>query len=240
MIIALAPAAGRLAEIDAADRAALAHAVWIDLVDPTDAEKEAVQRATGLHVASIAELQEIESSSRLNAEDGVLSLSMPFVQFPTRGGAKTRPLGFVLDRDRLITERFAPSVSFDTVHQRAPRFEDGHRTGAHVLVTLLEVIVDRLADQLEKIRDELDAISRAYLSGGSRLRSGAAPRGQGAATAAARHRRAPANWPRASATACSPSAGSCPSSDRTRDWLAVDLAAAPRHLAAGHRLAQRL
>jgi magnesium transporter len=174
VIIALAPAAGRLAEIDTADLAALAHAVWIDLVDPTDAEKVAVERATGLHVASVAELQEIESSSRLNAEDGVLSLSMPFVQFPTRGGAKTRPLGFVLDRDRLITERFAPSVSFDTVHQRVPRLEDGHRTGAHVLVTLLEVIVDRLADQLEKIRDELDDISRHIFQ--EDLGSGRAPR----------------------------------------------------------------
>ena len=38
-----------------------------------------MERITGLHVASEAELNEIETSSRLGIENGALYLSMPLV-----------------------------------------------------------------------------------------------------------------------------------------------------------------
>ena len=175
MIYAFAPENGRLCPADAADQHALARSVWIDLLAPTDDEKRLVERATGLRVSTAAELQEIESSSRLSEEEnGDLYMSMPLVLSLDRSNVRTTPLGFVLNKNRLLTVRFERSVSFDTLHDRAQRFESGHRTSAHVLVTLLEIVVDRLADELEKIRDELDAISRAIFQ--EDLSSGRAPR----------------------------------------------------------------
>ncbi len=175
MLIALAPQGGRLQPVDTADRHALAGAAWIDLLEATDAEKEAVERATGLHVASVAELREIELSSRLSVEeDGTLYLSLPLVRFTDRENVSTVPVGFVLTRTQLISVRFAPSPSFDALHKRALRFEASHQTGAHVLVTVLEMIVDRLADELERIRDELDGVSRRIFQ--EDLGSGRAPR----------------------------------------------------------------
>ncbi len=175
MIHALAPEGGRLRPVDEADHHALARAVWIDLVDPTDEEKQRVERATGLQVSTEAELQEIESSSRVSEEEsGDLYMSMPLVHSLDRSNVRTTSLGFVLNKDRLLTVRFARSGAFETLLDRAQRFEEGHRTSAHVLVTLLEIVVDRLADELEKIRDELDAISRRIFE--EEMSSGRAPR----------------------------------------------------------------
>ena len=180
MIRAFARENGRLREVDPADREALARAVWIDLVDPSDAEKEAVERSTRLSVASADDLQEIESSSRLSEEEnGDLYLSMPLVNPAGRDAIRTSPLGFVLNKERLITIRFAHSASAEALRDRVQRFEDGHCTSGHVFVTLLEMVVDRLADELEKIRDELDATSRQIFQ--DNLGSGRAPRREDAA-----------------------------------------------------------
>ena len=53
--------------------------VWLDLLRPEPAEISFVERASGLHVPSKAELSEIESSSRLRSGDGALYLSAPLI-----------------------------------------------------------------------------------------------------------------------------------------------------------------
>ncbi len=137
---------------------ALRGAAWIDLVSPSTDESSRVHAATGLRIPTEANLSEIESSSRLVAADGVLTLSMPLV---SRLDDEPRPLpgGFVLARDRLITIRFAPSRLFDGFAEREIAATIPHRTSVHLFIGLLEAIVDRHADALEQVRTELDAIS---------------------------------------------------------------------------------
>ena len=53
--------------------------VWIDLLDASAAEVAFVERAAGLHVPTLTELSEIESSSRLRSRDGALYLSTPLI-----------------------------------------------------------------------------------------------------------------------------------------------------------------
>ena len=100
----------------------LREAMWIDLLEPTPEESERVAHETGLAIPSEADINEIESSSRLSTRDGALYLSMPLVSRP-----ETEPrsvsIGFVLSPDRLITVRFAPSRLFD-------RFTEQTRTTA--------------------------------------------------------------------------------------------------------------
>jgi magnesium transporter len=135
--------------------AAVSDAQWIDLFDPAPDEVERVARETGLTVPTEAEIDEIESSSRLATRDGALYLSMPLVSRP-----ETEPrsisLGFVLSPDRLITIRFAPSRLLDRFMQQ-PGIP--LRSGSHIMVGLLEAIVDRQADALEQVKSELEAIS---------------------------------------------------------------------------------
>jgi magnesium transporter len=66
----------------------------------------------------------------------------------------------VLAPDRLVTLRFAPSIAFDhfkeTPHETG---EAGGAASAFIFAGLLEAIVDKQADALEKLRNELDELS---------------------------------------------------------------------------------
>ncbi|CAH2601595.1 Magnesium transporter CorA family protein [Rhodovastum atsumiense] len=133
-----------------------AQAVWIDLVDPDPQEIALVERTTGLHVPGLAELSEIESSSRLYRRNGTLTMSLPAVQAADTQ-ARTTPVGVVLSRERLLTVRFARLRAFETFAESCKDREQISSTD--LLLGLLEAIVDRLADVLERTGEELDQVS---------------------------------------------------------------------------------
>src|SRR5260370_42063003 len=96
-------------------------AVWVDLLQPSPSETAVVERATGLHLPTLEEISEIESSSRLRAEHGVLYLSAPLVHRATAGEPQTTPVGFVLASDRLVTVRFEQLTAFDKIGRASCR-----------------------------------------------------------------------------------------------------------------------
>jgi magnesium transporter len=75
--------------------------------------------------------------------------------------------GFVFAKDRLVTVRFAPSRIFDAYADTLSGAAEAHGSAAHVFVGLLEAIVDRQADALEQVRNELDTISHAIFALGT-------------------------------------------------------------------------
>lgn len=133
--------------------------VWIDLLQPEPGEISFVERTTGLAVPSLDELSEIESSSRLRARDGALYLSVPLIYRPEPDQPISTPVGFVLTRDRLITVRFAELPSFTSLADRTIPPDGPRLTSTGVFSDLLEAIVDRLADALERSASELDSLS---------------------------------------------------------------------------------
>ena len=141
-------------------------AVWIDLVDPTPDEVATAAKMTGFAVPTKAGVSEIEASSRLKSRDGVLYLSMPLIH-RADDGPRAAQTGFVLSPDYLLTVRFAPSPVFDGFAMPM-----ANPTGAHVLVGLLEAIVDRQADALEQVAHELDAISHRTFQMGVKQKGG--------------------------------------------------------------------
>ena len=137
-----------------------ANVTWIDLLKPEPDEVAFVKRTTGLEVPSIEDLSEIESSSRLRHQNGAIYLSAPLIY---RGADSdhplTTPVGFVLTRERLITVRFEDITSFKTFSTRDLAGESDPLSSASVFAGLMDAITDRLADVLENIAAELDALS---------------------------------------------------------------------------------
>ncbi len=172
MLNAFACSKGRLHRLSDPESAeALRDAVWIDLLQPSDIETTLIQQATGLTVPSEADVSEIENSSRLATRDGVLYLSMPLVSLDL-SGPRGVSAGFVLSQQRLVTVRFAPSRIFEDFAAKFPDLATGHETGAHILIGLLEAIVDRQADALEQVRSDLDAISHTIFQMGTQETKG--------------------------------------------------------------------
>ncbi len=134
--------------------------VWIDLLKPASEESAFVERVTGLKLPSFEDLSEIESSSRLRSVEGALYLSAPLVYRTAADDPQATPVGFILTPEHFVTVRFETPTAFTTAAQRA------YPTAHEAFGCLMEVIVDRIADILERIAAELDAVShRLFRSG---------------------------------------------------------------------------
>jgi magnesium transporter len=151
-------ATGTLKEVDFTATDLPPGVVWLDLLTPTQQEAHFVERVTGLHVPTMAELSEIESSSRLRTEMGVLYLSMPMV-FLVDAHPTTTPLGIVLSERHMITVRFEKLAAFESFKHEIGVSADLHPSTAGAFTGLLEAIVDRMADALERAGTELDQVS---------------------------------------------------------------------------------
>lgn len=134
--------------------------VWIDLLNPTETEIEFIEDHTGLLIPTLEDLSEIERSSQLAVEGEVLRLSMPVVANADTDHPTLSYLGLILTPRRLVTVRFERLKVFEAVAERAC---PGGRASSSVEVftALLEAMVDRQADLLERAREHLDAVSRA-------------------------------------------------------------------------------
>jgi magnesium transporter len=144
--------------------AAVATAVWIDLLQPTAAEIAQVGAATGLRVPTEDEVSEIESSSRLAFEGGAFYLSAPLVAVDDDGEHALTPVGFVLSARVLLTIHFVPLAAFDAYRDESAT--QPPRNAEEALLRIFELIVDRAADNLERAGAATDELSRAAFGGG--------------------------------------------------------------------------
>lgn len=137
-------------------------AVWIELIQPTRAEELAVEAAMGLALPTREDMAEIEASSRLYRENGasfMTALVLCHTDVPN-GEATAAPVTFVLTGERLVTIRYDDPSSFTQFTTQAGRQPALCCSGAQTFVSLLDAIVDRLADILEHTGAEADATSR--------------------------------------------------------------------------------
>lgn len=138
--------------------ASLSGRVWVDLLDPTDAERAKFEHAFGLRVPSAAALSEIETTSRLQIDGDTLYMSAPLI-FPAEknGPWISAPAGFVLSKTVLLTVRPAQSIAFDNVIKELGSEEKFKP--AFAFARIIEELVDRAADLLETSSHDLDEAS---------------------------------------------------------------------------------
>ncbi|HEX4302307.1 MAG TPA: magnesium transporter CorA family protein [Rhizomicrobium sp.] len=131
--------------------------VWIDLHNPTQEDVAQACSECNLPIPSRQELEEIETSSRLQADGDVLTLSMPITPYVPDQEPVSTPIGFVLTPKLLVTVRFD---ELHTFHKVAEGFaKHGAQTAPQVFAALIEAIVDYGADKLETMKAEQRALS---------------------------------------------------------------------------------
>jgi magnesium transporter len=136
-------------------------AIWIDLLNPTQEEEEKVERALKFDVPTREEQQEIEASSRLYQEDGAHFMTATLLYQPDQGEPRTTPVTFILAGQRLVTVRYAEPRAFSIYVARCNRAEADLKSGTAILVGLLETIIDRLADFIERVQAEVEGLSHS-------------------------------------------------------------------------------
>ena len=138
--------------------------IWLDLLNPTEDEKAFVEQRTGLRVPTLEQISEIETSSRLIVDHDVIYLSTPLVAQADTDDYQPSSAGFILSRNVLITVRFAETATFKAVADRV-RADESLRSSAGVFTALMEGLVDRGADVLERLAAELNKISKSVFRG---------------------------------------------------------------------------
>jgi len=135
--------------------------VWIDLVEPSADEGSALGDRLGIEVPSREDMEEIEISSRLYHEGGAVFMTANLPAQTDQDHPVMAPVTFILAGRRLVTVRYHEPRAFVTFPLRAARADLGCGNGEAVLVALLEAIIDRLADVLERAGREIEQTSRS-------------------------------------------------------------------------------
>jgi magnesium transporter len=135
--------------------------VWIDLVSPTVQEDKIVEQLLGIAVPTREEMQEIEVSSRLYVENGARYMTATLMCQSDTATPKTTPVTFILSDHKLATVRYEEPRPFAIVEHKLARSCPPKVTGELVLMDLLDAVIDRSADILERIGGEVDQISHS-------------------------------------------------------------------------------
>ena len=135
-------------------------AVWIDLVSPTITEDKLVERRLGIAVPTREEMQEIEVSSRLYVENGARYMTATLMCQSDTDTPRTTAVTFILAAHRLVTVRYDEPKPFQITANKLARACPQTVNGEYVLTDLLDAVIDRAADILERIGMEVDGVSR--------------------------------------------------------------------------------
>lgn len=161
MITAYVPVNGALTPFPVDVGSAIpAEAVWIDLLHPTDEEMTFVDVKLSLDVPTEEDMQEIEVSSRLYVEDDAVYMTAAMVTQADTPAPQVVPVTFVLAGHRLLTLRYAEPTPFRHFASEARRHSLPCASGEEVLAGLLDAIIDRIADLLERVQADIDTLSR--------------------------------------------------------------------------------
>jgi len=134
-------------------------AIWFDLVTPTVEEDKLLEKALGISIPTREEMQEIEVSSRLYIENGARYMTATMMCQSDTATPKTTAVTFILAGHKLVTVRYDEPKPFTLISNKLARSCSPAVTGESVMVDLLDAVIDRCADILERAGADIDRAS---------------------------------------------------------------------------------
>jgi magnesium transporter len=134
--------------------------VWLDLLNPTADEETVLEARLQIDVPTREEMERLEFSGRHYREDDALFMTATLPARTDSDDLLLAPVAFVIARGKLITVRYHEPRAFKTFPQRATEANLKCADAESVLAALLEALVDRMTDIIERTEEEVDAISR--------------------------------------------------------------------------------
>lgn len=141
------------------DLAAETHVIWVDLLSPTLQERQAVEAWLGVEIPDREDMEEIEISSRIYTENGAHFMTATVPAQTDADKPEMGPVAFILLGGKLATVRYHEPRVFQDFAERAQKVPLGSTSGDVILISLLEIIIDRTADVLERASKDILGIS---------------------------------------------------------------------------------
>lgn len=138
---------------------------WLDLVSPSREDEHRIETEFDVDIPTHDEIRSIEPSSRLYRDNGAICMAAQVVVRGDTDLPHTASIAFLLEDDTLVTVRYEQSRTFDIFASECAR-SDGMASGAAVLIGLVEAIVDRTSEILERTAEKADDLPVKVLPGG--------------------------------------------------------------------------
>jgi magnesium transporter len=136
-------------------------APWIDLLSPSVEEARFVEGVLGIAIPTREEMLEIEISSRLYNENGAEFMTINGLSKLDTDEPTMSPITFILKHSSLVTVRYEEPKPFLAYTLRAARNGSvACASGEQVMLGLIEALIDRIADALERVGAKIDSFSR--------------------------------------------------------------------------------
>ncbi|WP_316353234.1 magnesium transporter CorA family protein [Candidatus Trichorickettsia mobilis] len=135
--------------------------IWIDLFNISDDEERLVESFLGIDVPTLEEVKQIEVSRRLYVENEALYITTVQLTVAESDIPTTHSVTFILHKHRLITVRYTELKVFSVfANKLGKQLINCYYTADDIFLELLRSVVERLADILESIREEIDLCSK--------------------------------------------------------------------------------
>jgi len=138
----------------------LTDVIWVDVENPTAAEELQIKAAFGIEIPSREDMEEIEISSRLYTEGKATYMTAVLPANSDGDDPEMGPVTFILAENHLVTVRYHAPRVFTTFPPRANRTRQEISSAELAIVALMEAVIDRQADILERTARDIDALSR--------------------------------------------------------------------------------
>jgi magnesium transporter len=159
-------------EVDAETKSFLSKTVWIDIINPSQDEDRYVEQMIDVSIPTREEMQEIEISSRVYSEHGAEFMTINAMIDLDTDEPKLTPITFILKGQILVTVRYAeprPFLFFVTRAQKPGAIPVA--SGEQIMLGLLEALIDRVADALERVGTKIDGLSKEVFHGKSKSKN---------------------------------------------------------------------
>jgi magnesium transporter len=132
--------------------------VWIDLIDPTLEEEQYIEKKLNIDTPSREEMDKMEIISPFYKEGTAYFMTITIIHQPEAEYPEGTAITFILTPTCLVSVRFTRPRSFSSFAARALRKSILCSSPEEVLEGLVEAMVNRIADILEKVGNELDTL----------------------------------------------------------------------------------
>jgi len=133
--------------------------LWFDLLEPSAEEERAVEQVLGIDVPTREEMREIEASNRLYEENGAVYMTATIVTKLDTDLPQSTQATFILNGSHLVTNRYTDPLPFRRFVAYAETHPATCSSPVMLLAGLLESIINRIADVIERVAADLDQTS---------------------------------------------------------------------------------
>jgi len=148
-----------LVRVNGAAGAIAPEVLWIDLIEPTPEEEKLVETTFSIDVPTREEMREIEASNRMYEEAGAIYMTITIVTRLDTDLPESSQITFIIVKDRLVTNRYVDPLPFQRFISFAERHPNSCTSSPMILAGLIEAIINRMADVLERVGADLDLLS---------------------------------------------------------------------------------